>query len=125
MFNYPTTFDEADQWLNEFLRDRFLKFGDYEDAIVKDELTLNHSILSPLLNVGLINIKDLIEVSLDYSKKNDIPINSTEGFIRQLIGWREFIRGIYHYKGAEEITFGGLKGKFLNLFMTEQQGLIL
>ena len=72
MFNYPTTFDEADQWLNEFLRDRFLKFGDYEDAIVKDELTLNHSILSPLLNVGLINIKDLIEVSLDYSKKNDI-----------------------------------------------------
>lgn len=125
MFNYPTTFDEADQWLNEFLRDRFLKFGDYEDAIVKDELTLNHSILSPLLNVGLINIKDLIEVSLDYSKKNDIPINSTEGFIRQLIGWREFIRGVYQVKGSFERTnnFWGFKRKIPKSFYDGTTGI--
>ena len=125
LFNYPTTYDEADQWLNQFLNDRFLEFGDYEDAIVKDELTLNHSILSPLLNVGLINIKDLLDISLEFSRVNDIPINSTEGFIRQLIGWREFIRGIYIAKGSFERTnnFWGFKNKIPKSFYDGTTGI--
>ena len=125
LFNYPTTYDEADQWLNQFLNDRFLEFGDYEDAIVKDELTLNHSILSPLLNVGLINIKDLLDISIEFSRVNDIPINSTEGFIRQLIGWREFIRGIYIAKGSFERTnnFWGFKSKIPKSFYDGTTGI--
>ena len=125
LFNYPTTYDEADEWLNQFLNDRFLEFGDYEDAIIKDELTLNHSILSPLLNVGLINIKDLLDISLEFSKANDIPINSTEGFIRQLIGWREFIRGIYIAKGSFERTnnFWGFKSKIPKSFYDGTTGI--
>ena len=125
LFNYPTTYHEADQWLNQFLNDRFLEFGDYEDAIVKDELTLNHSILSPLLNVGLINIKDLLDISLEFSKANDIPINSTEGFIRQLIGWREFIRGIYITKGSFERTnnYWGFKSKIPKSFYDGTTGI--
>ena len=125
LFNYPTTYDEADEWLNQFLNDRFLEFGDYEDAIIKDELTLNHSILSPLLNVGLINIKDLLDISLEFSKANDIPINSTEGFIRQLIGWREFIRGIYIAKGSFERTnnYWGFKSKIPKSFYDGTTGI--
>lgn len=125
LFNYPTTYDEADQWLNQFLNDRFLEFGDYEDAIVKDELTLNHSILSPLLNVGLLNIKDLLDISIEFSRVNDIPINSTEGFIRQLIGWREFIRGIYIAKGSFERTnnFWGFKSKIPKSFYDGTTGI--
>ena len=125
LFNYPTTYDEAYQWLNQFLNDRFLEFGDYEDAIVKDELTLNHSILSPLLNVGLINIKDLLDISIEFSRVNDIPINSTEGFIRQLIGWREFIRGIYICKGSFERTnnYWGFKSKIPKSFYDGTTGI--
>ena len=101
-FNYPTTIDESEKWFKDFLIERFNNFGDYEDAIVKDELTLNHSILSPLINVGFINPRKVIQDSLDFSEEHEIPINSTEGFIRQILGWREFIRGIYQLRGSEQ-----------------------
>ena len=57
-----------------------------------------------MMNVGLISPVEVIETSLNYAKNNNIPINSTEGFIRQIIGWREFIRGIYITKGSYERT---------------------
>ena len=74
---------------------------------------LNHSILTPILNVGLITPNTIIKESLLYAEKNQTPINSTEGFIRQIIGWREFIRGIYECKGSYERTknFWGFKRK--------------
>lgn len=97
---YPTTHQEAKKWLEQFLEFRFYDFGIYEDAIVKGENYLNHSILSPLLNAGLLTPKYVINCTLDFVNKNDIPINSTEGFIRQIIGWREFIRGMYICKGT-------------------------
>ena len=97
---YPTTHQEAKNWLNQFLEFRFYDFGIYEDAIVKGENFLNHSVLSPLLNTGLLTPKYVINATLDYVNKNNIPINSTEGFIRQIIGWREFTRGMYICKGS-------------------------
>ncbi|MEQ8325332.1 MAG: cryptochrome/photolyase family protein [Cytophagales bacterium] len=96
---YPITHEEACDWLEQFLTYRFHDFGIYEDAIVKDSSILNHSILSPLLNVGLILPMDIVNRTLSFSKEKGIPINSTEGFIRQIIGWREFIRGMYLCKG--------------------------
>ena len=57
-----------------------------------------------MLNVGLITPKEVIANCLIYAKENNIPINSTEGFVRQIIGWREFIRGVYEVKGSEERT---------------------
>ncbi|MCL4150107.1 UNVERIFIED_CONTAM: hypothetical protein GTU68_024436 [Idotea baltica] len=101
---YPINFKQANEWFKQFLDFRFDEFGDYEDAVVKDEHYLNHSLLSPLLNVGLLSIGDVVDKTLKYAKKNKIPINSVEGFIRQLIGWREFIRGVYEAKGTEERT---------------------
>ena len=57
-----------------------------------------------MLNIGLITPKHIIKACINYANKNDIPINSTEGFVRQIMGWREFIRGIYIHKGCEERT---------------------
>ena len=125
MFNYPTTFEESEKWFNDFLKQRFMKFGDFEDAIVKEELTLNHSILSPLMNVGLLNPINVINRSIEFSKANNIPINSTEGFIRQIIGWREFIRGIYVVKGSYERTlnYWGFKRRIPKSFYTGETGI--
>ena len=101
---YPTNFKNTKTWLYQFFEQRFMEFGVYEDAIVSENSILNHSVLTPMLNVGLITPKEIIDSCLIYAKENNIPINSTEGFVRQIIGWREFIRGIYECKGSEERT---------------------
>ncbi|MBK9257654.1 MAG: cryptochrome/photolyase family protein [Saprospiraceae bacterium] len=103
-FLYPTTFEESKRWLQDFLNTRFIDFGAYEDAIVSNESILHHSILTPMLNVGLITPQFIIDETLRYAKTHNVPINSTEGFVRQIIGWREFIRAVYQLKGTEERT---------------------
>ena len=101
---YPIDFKSAEEWLQQFFEIRFHEFGAYEDAIVREEHFLNHSLLSPLINVGLLNPLEVIEKAIDYASENDIPINSTEGFVRQILGWREFIRGVYEAVGTKERT---------------------
>lgn len=88
----------------EFLENRFLHFGKYEDAILKEEHVLNHSVLSPMINIGLIHPLDLVLKAEEFAEKKNIPINSSEGFIRQIIGWREFIRWVYLEKGTYQRT---------------------
>ena len=119
---YPTSFESTKDWLHQFFEHRFFEFGDYEDAILKDNSILNHSVLTPMLNVGLILPTEIIDECLNYVKINNIPINSSEGFIRQIIGWREFIRGIYIIKGGEERTknYWKLIRKFQNHFIMDQ-----
>ena len=101
---YPIDHNSAETWFQQFLEFRFHEFGIYEDAIVKEEHFLNHSLLSPLINIGLLDPMYVITTAIGYAKANDIPLNSTEGFVRQIIGWREFIRGVYEVKGSEERT---------------------
>jgi deoxyribodipyrimidine photolyase-related protein len=103
-FLFPTTFDESKAWLKVFLEQRFAEFGAYEDAIVAKEIVLHHSVLTPMLNAGLLTPQYIIDETLNYASEHHIPINSTEGFIRQIIGWREFIRAVYQMKGTEERT---------------------
>ena len=98
----PCNRNEAKKWLKSFLEERFSLFGDYEDAIDTNETFLFHSLLSPLLNIGLITPDEVVDQSLSYAKKNNIPLNSLEGFIRQIIGWREFIKGVYDLKGVDQ-----------------------
>ena len=89
------TQQQAQNWLHTFIASRFKLFGDYEDAMSIENETLYHSLLSPLLNIGLLTPKDILdEIQL---VKDKIPLNSYEGFVRQVIGWREFIRGIYRH----------------------------
>ena len=100
-FLYPTNFEEVDNWLNDFFEKRFCLFGDYEDAICKENNFLWHSLLSPLLNSGLLTPDEVIKKALVFAKKNKVPINSLEGFIRQIIGWREFIQLVYKKYGTK------------------------
>ena len=110
---YPASFKATQLWLNHFFEQRFMEFGVYEDAIVAENSILNHSVISPMLNVGLITPQQVVDACLAYAKNNNIPINSTEGFVRQIIGWREFIRGIYEVRGNEQrsTNFWGFKKK--------------
>ncbi len=101
-FNYPTTHAEAKRALKDFLEKRLCLFGDYEDAILQKEKLLFHSCLSPLLNVGLLLPDQVIQETIHYSKKHKVSLNSLEGFIRQVVGWREFVRGAYHLIGEQE-----------------------
>lgn len=122
---YPITFEESNEWLEQFLTFRFFDFGSYEDAILKEQSILNHSLLSPLLNVGLITPQEVLAQSLAYAEGNDIPLNSIEGFVRQIIGWREFIRGMYHCKGtyARTRNFWGFKRKIPKSFYNGTTGI--
>jgi deoxyribodipyrimidine photolyase-related protein len=95
-FWLPTTEAQAKRWLTSFLRDRFALFGDYEDALSEEHSTVFHSILSPLLNAGLLTPDYVLEKALSYAEAHEVPINSLEGFVRQVIGWREFIRGAWN-----------------------------
>ncbi len=99
----PHSYEQIVEWLEIFFKERFNEFGHYEDAIDKNEHFINHSVLSSSLNLGLITPKEVIDKSIDYAEKNDIPLNSLEGFIRQIIGWREFIRGIYQNYGDQMV----------------------
>jgi deoxyribodipyrimidine photolyase-related protein len=103
-FIYPTTHEEAEVWLEQFLKTRFVAFGDYEDAMVQNESIIHHSVLTPMLNVGLLTPKQVLGAVLSYSDNNEVPINSLEGFIRQIIGWREFIRAVYEREGVKQRT---------------------
>ena len=94
-FLIPTNRETALNWLQGFFKDRFKNFGDYEDALTTESNLVFHSLLSPLLNIGLLVPSEVIQEALKYHKKNKIPLNSFEGFIRQILGWREFIKGTY------------------------------
>lgn len=95
-FYFPVTRRDALEWLDQFFNFRFYSFGEFEDAISQQHSFNFHSLLSPLINVGLLTPDEVINKSLAYAKKNQIPMNSLEGFVRQVMGWREFVRGIYH-----------------------------
>ena len=92
-FWLPTTYDDAVKWLDYFIIKKFNLFGDYEDAVDTNNNFLFHSALSPMINLGLLTPELIIERVRKV--ENKIKINSYEGYIRQIIGWREFIRGIY------------------------------
>lgn len=95
----PLTRSDALEKIDYFLAIKFEKFGIYEDAILQNDTFMFHSALSPALNMGLITPTDIIDKVLAYTETHDIPLNSVEGFLRQIIGWREFIRGVYQHHG--------------------------
>ena len=103
-FIYPINFEDAENWLNDFLKHRFSKFGIYEDAMVAKENFLYHSVLTPMLNIGLLNPQQIIDKAIDAAIEYQIPLNSLEGFIRQIVGWREFIRIVYEREGNKQRT---------------------
>lgn len=104
-FWIPTTRKAALKQLKHFVDKRLEGFGPYQDAICADQSFLHHSLVSPAVNCGLITPDELVDAVLQASSKRDLPIESVEGFIRQVIGWREFVRGVYqHYSDKMDET---------------------
>jgi deoxyribodipyrimidine photolyase-related protein len=100
----PYTHAGAAAWLDDFIRERFAFFGPYEDAISTEHTRLFHSVLSPLLNIGLLTPGQIVTPLLTAAEAHEIPLPSLEGFIRQIIGWREFIRASYEADGRHMRT---------------------
>lgn len=103
-FWLAVTHDEAARWLQDFLEHRLAQFGPYEDAMLRDEPVLFHSLLSPLLNTGLLTPAQVLDAALAWAREHPVPLQSLEGFVRQLIGWREFVRGVYYLHGVRQRT---------------------
>ena len=99
----PLTRKDSIKFFHDFLTIKFELFGPYEDAIYQDHNFLFHSAISPLLNVGLLTPNDVINEAINFSKKNNTSINSVEGFVRQIMGWREFIRGVYQTRSHKQL----------------------
>jgi len=108
----------AKKVLKNFLDNHFKNFGPYEDAMTTDNWALHHSLLSPYLNNGLLHPSEVVDAALKRFEKGDIPIQSAEGFIRQIIGWREYVNGMYWYLGQDYKELNHLNGnrKLLPLF---------
>ena len=125
-FNYAVSHEQAKISFDHFLIERFKYFGDYEDAISINEPYIFHSLLTPALNIGLITPKQILNSTLEYSKEFNVPLNSLEGFVRQIIGWREFIRAVYHLKGSKQRTtnFWNFSKKIPNTFYNGSTGII-
>jgi len=103
-FWYPVTHEEARNALHHFLAHRFLGFGDFEDAISTRHGVLHHSVLTPSLNCGLITPREIVDQTLAFAADHHIPMNDLEGFLRQIIGWREFMRIVYVREGVRQRT---------------------
>jgi deoxyribodipyrimidine photolyase-related protein len=98
---WATTRKGALAQLKNFIDNHFAQFGPYEDAMALDNWALHHSLLSPYLNNGLLHAQEVIDAAEVAFKTGDIPIASAEGFIRQIIGWREYVNGMYWYLGPD------------------------
>uniref|UniRef100_A0A6C0H777 Cryptochrome/DNA photolyase FAD-binding domain-containing protein n=1 Tax=viral metagenome TaxID=1070528 RepID=A0A6C0H777_9ZZZZ len=96
-FIYPITHKNSVIWLNNFLKNKLYNFGLYEDAVSEQNVFIFHSILSPMMNIGLLVDEFVVTHTLKYYNKNTdtISIENIEGFIRQIIGWRNYIYSIY------------------------------
>jgi deoxyribodipyrimidine photolyase-related protein len=122
-FIYPIDFKGAESWLDNFIKTRLKLFGKYEDAIDSSINFGYHSVLSPLLNIGLLTDQDILNKILPLEDK--IPINSFEGYIRQLIGWKQSMRYLYefHFDKFDNVNFLNHKNKISKKFWNGNTGI--
>jgi len=105
---WATTRAGALKQLDYFIEHHLHGFGPYEDAVMEDNWALHHSLLSPYLNNGLIHAEEVVSAVVTAYKKGKAPIQSVEAIVRQIIGWREYINGMYWFLGEEYKNLNGL-----------------
>ena len=120
-FIYPIDSLSSKKWLKKFIQERFKNFGVYEDAETEKSVFLFHSVLTPMMNIGLLTDFEVLDEVLKYQKS--IPLNSFEGFIRQIIGWRNYIYSVYLIDGSKikSMNFMNHKNKFNEAIIWEGQ----
>ena len=119
-FGWPVTREQALAALDDFITHRLTNFGAYEDAMWTNEPTLYHATLSSSLNLKLLNPRECCERAIKAFNDGEAPLQSVEAFVRQIIGWREFIRGVYWLEGPGYADRNGLnqQGKLPDFFWT-------
>jgi len=122
-FDWPVTHAEAREELSRFIEHRAARFGDFQDAMLTGEPFMWHARLSSSLNLGLISPGEVVEAVLEAYASGAMPLNAAEGFIRQVIGWREFIRGVYWWRMPEmrEANLLGATRALPNFFWAPEQ----
>lgn len=124
-FRWATSREQVLFVLEDFISEKLENFGPYEDAISSTELFIFHSVLSPYINMGLITPKEVVDKALNYAQHHEVHYPSLEGFVRQIIGWREFIRGIYHeYDQELNQNYFGQKRKMKRCWYDGSTGLL-
>ena len=107
-FNFAVTRAQALEAQAAFLDQHLRDFGTYQDAMLQGDRFLHHSVLSPYLNLGLLDPLALCRAVEERYRAGAVPLNSAEGFIRQIIGWREYVRGLYFHEGPAYVTQNAL-----------------
>jgi len=117
---WPTTTEQAEQALQRFFDECLDNFGDYQDAMWTDEPFLNHSLISSSLNLKLLHPLKVIQMAETYHREKGAPLAAVEGFIRQILGWREYVRGLYwmHMPDWLEMNALNAKNDLPNFFWT-------
>lgn len=100
-FGWPTTVQEAQTVLDDFLKTVLPSFGDWQDAMAENQPWMWHGLISTSINLGLLDPLDVCRRAEAVYRAGDAPLNAVEGFIRQILGWREFVRGVYWLKTPE------------------------
>lgn len=110
-FWFATTATDAERALVHFLKTGLPGFGDTQDAMLKDERFLNHGVLSIYMNIGLLDPLEVCRRAAEAWRNGAAPLNAVEGFVRQIIGWREYIRGVYWREGPDYVRSNALSAR--------------
>jgi deoxyribodipyrimidine photolyase-related protein len=110
-FTLAVTPEDAQEALLDFLDNRLHWFGEFQDAMWLQEPLLYHSMLSPVLNIKLLNPRQAVQGAVARYREGSAPINSVEGFVRQILGWREYIRGVYWHAGPDYVFHNSLNAR--------------
>ncbi|MDW8415425.1 MAG: cryptochrome/photolyase family protein [Thermaurantiacus sp.] len=102
-FHWPVTRAQALTALDRFVTERLARFGDFQDALSHVHDTLFHSVLSAAINLGLLGPREVIDAAVRAFHARAAPLNAVEGFVRQILGWREYVRGIYFLEGPDYV----------------------
>ena len=119
-FGWATAREDAQRALTHFIEECLPSFGNYQDAMKSGEDFLFHALVSPYLNIGLLDPREVCEAALQAYEDKQAPLAAVEGFIRQILGWREFIRGFYwlHMPGYAQSNFLEAKRPLPDFFWT-------